>query len=81
MSVGFAGGGDGGRTRVQKAIHDGIYKFSLSTTFPCKQADKQAVLFSSFISAWRAAKLKLVHGLYLRDALTPTDRKPGKTAA
>ena len=36
------GGGDGGRTRVQKAIHDGIYKFSLSTTFPRKQADKQA---------------------------------------
>jgi len=42
---GFAlfGGGDGGRTRVQKAIHDGIYKFSLSTTFPYIQADKQAV--------------------------------------
>ena len=36
------GGGDGGRTRVQKAIHDGIYKFSLSTTFPYIQADKQA---------------------------------------
>ena len=36
------GGGDGGRTRVQKAIHDGIYKFSLSTTFPRHQADKQA---------------------------------------
>ena len=43
MSVGYAGGGDGGRTRVQKAIHDGIYKFSLSTTFPYTQADKQAV--------------------------------------
>ena len=28
------GGGDGGRTRVQKAIHDGIYKFSLSTEIP-----------------------------------------------
>ena len=38
----MAGGGDGGRTRVQKAIHDGIYKFSLSTTFPRRQADKQA---------------------------------------
>jgi len=36
------GGGDGGRTRVQKAIHDGIYKFSLSTTFPYRQANKQA---------------------------------------
>lgn len=36
------GGGDGSRTRVQKAIHGSIYKFSLSTTFPHTQADKQA---------------------------------------
>ena len=39
---GMDGGGDGDRTRVQKAIHGSIYKFSLSTTFPRCQADKQA---------------------------------------
>ena len=34
IDEGMNGGGDGGRTRVQKAIHDGIYKFSLSTEIP-----------------------------------------------
>ena len=42
FDVRMDGGGDGGRTRVQKAIHGSIYKFSLSTTFPHTQADKQA---------------------------------------
>ena len=55
------GGGEGNRTPVRKPIHGVFSERSRLFYFPLESAKRQALTNGSFISSWRAAKLRPTH--------------------